>query len=348
VPLTQPPLPVTGGTARRSAALRLLVHRGTLLVLAMVAIALASGAHESAFLTRSNLSFIVADAAATAILAVGQTVVLLGRGIDLSVAPILGLAAVAVGFPAQNHGLPLAAAVPIALLVGAVLGVVNGLLVAVAGLPPIIATLGTLSVYGGLQFVVCNASPPHTVVNIPNSYVAFGNANVFNGLQWLVVIAAAVTAVVAIVLRYTAFGRAVYAVGDNAAAAYRAGIRVRLVLFSTYVVSGLLAGLAGLIYLVHTGSADSTTGTGTSVQLLSIAAALIGGTALTGGKGGAVGSALGAVFLSLALSAMVFAGIDPIWEPAGVGAFILLAVISDRRPRRPGSGALRRMGGTTS
>jgi len=345
VPVTEPRVRLDGAPLRAAPLRRFLLRREILLVLAMVAVALASGLHESAFLTRSNLSFVAADAAATAVLAVGQTIVLLTRGIDLSVAPILGLSAVVVGFLGQNHNLPLGIGVVVSLAVGLGLGVGNGFLIAVTGLPPIISTLGTLSVYGGLQFVVCNAWSPHTVVNIPNSYVNFGNDNAFNGLAWLVVIAAAITAVVAVVLRHTRFGRSLYAIGDDAEAAYRAGIRVRLVLFCAYAACGLLAGFAGLIYLVHTGSADSTTGTDTSVNLISIAAALIGGTTLTGGKGGVVGSALGAVFLSLALTAMVFAGIDPIWEPAGVGALILLAVVSDRRRGGTGSGALTRSAG---
>lgn len=337
------PPPLTRNFSVGQLLARVLGRRELLLLVAMIAIAIVSDVHNSAFTSRSNVAFILADAAALAILAVGQAVVLLGRGIDLSVAPVLGLAAVTIGFPAQSHGLALAYAVPIVLAVGAGLGVVNGLLVAVAGLPPIIATLGTLSVYSGLQYVVCDAISPHTVVNIPQSYVNFGGAMLFNGLvYWLTVIAAVIAIVVAVGLRYTRAGRAIYAVGDNADAAFRAGIRVRLTLFSTYVVSGTLAGFAGLIYLVHVGSADPTTGTSTAIELYSIAAALIGGTALTGGKGGAVGSALGAVFLSLALSAMVFAGIDPIWEPAGVGALILVAVVTDPRLRGAGAGALRR------
>jgi ribose/xylose/arabinose/galactoside ABC-type transport system permease subunit len=107
---------------------------------------------------------------------------------------------------------------------------------------------------------------------------------------------------------------------------------VRSVLFASYVACGLLAGLAGLIYLAHVGSADSTTGADSSIQLYSIAATLIGGTTLTGGRGGVVGSFLGAIFLSVALTALVFAQVSAIWEPAGVGVLVLVAVIADRGP----------------
>ena len=349
VPLTEPPATVAGaGMGRRVQLGRLLARREWLILAAMVAIALASSAHQSTFLTRSNISFIIADSAPLLVLSVAQTVVLLGRGIDLSVAPMLGLSAVIIGFPAQRGAMPLAAAIVLAPLIGAAFGAVNGVLVAVAGLPPIIATLGTLSVFGGLQFVVCNAIVPHTVVSIPGNYVDLGNANVLGLVPWTVFIAVGVTVLCAFVLRHTAFGRSIYAVGNSADAAYRAGIRVRLTLFMTYVLCGVLSGLAGLIYLCHLGSADSMTGTYTSMNLYSIAAALIGGTALTGGRGGVLGSALGAVFLSTAVSAMVFANIDPIWEPAGVGVLILLAVISDRRSRRIGTTTFRRAGGEAS
>ena len=294
------------------------------LVLAMAVVVAVSTALHPDFLTPGNISFMLADSAVTAILATGQTLVVLAKGIDLSVAPILGIAAVEVGFPAQSHNLNLAVAFVLVMGIGTVLGVGNGLLVSLARIPPIIATL---SVYGGVQFLLANGQE---VVNIPNVYDTLGNADVVSGVPWVLVIAGGIAVLVALFLRQTNLGRSIYAVGNNAAAAHRAGIAVRRVLFTTYVLSGLLAGIAGLIYLCHTGSADSTTGTDTNVELTSIAATLIGGTTLTGGRGGVIGSVLGAVFLSVALTAMVFARIPPIWEPAGVGGLILLAMVTDR------------------
>ncbi len=294
------------------------------LVLAMAVVVAVSTALHPDFLTPGNISFMLADSAVTAILATGQTLVVLAKGIDLSVAPILGIAAVEVGFPAQSHNLNLAVAFVLVMGIGTVLGVGNGLLVSLARIPPIIATL---SVYGGVQFLLANGQE---VVNIPNVYDTLGNADVVSGVPWVLVIAGGIAVLVALFLRQTNLGRSIYAVGNNAAAAHRAGIAVRRVLFTTYVLSGLLAGIAGLIYLCHTGSADSTTGTDTNVELTSIAATLIGGTTLTGGRGGVIGSVLGAVFLSVALTAMVFARIPAIWEPAGVGGLILLAMVTDR------------------
>ena len=136
------------------------------------------------------------------------------------------------------------------------------------------------------------------------------------------------------VLRYTTFGRSIYAVGDDAEAAYRAGIPVQRVLFSTYLVSGLFAGLGGVAYLIYTSGADSTTGI--NDNLTAIAAAIIGGTALTGGVGGAFGALVGSVFLTVTLTAMSFAHVSDVWQPAGVGVLVLLAVVYDSRSRANG------------
>jgi ribose/xylose/arabinose/galactoside ABC-type transport system permease subunit len=306
-------------------------RREVQLIIAIGVVIGVSAALHPDFVQPANISFMLADSSVTAILATGQTLVVLAKGIDLSVAPILGIAAVEVGFPAQNHNLPLIPALGIVIVIGVILGIGNGLLVSVARIPPIITTLATLSVYGGLQFIVANGQE---IVNIPNSYDTLGNSDLVNGVPWALVIAVGIAIVVGLFLRSTALGRSIYAVGNNAAAAHRAGIQVQRVIFATYVLSGLLAGVAGLVYLCHTGSADSTTGSDSNVELTSIAATLIGGTTLTGGRGGVAGSVLGAVFLSVALTAMVFARIPAIWEPAGVGALILLAMVADRQNGR--------------
>ncbi|MHB1598060.1 MAG: ABC transporter permease [Acidimicrobiales bacterium] len=313
------------------------------LLVAIGVVVAASTAAQPAFIQPGNISFMLADASATAILSIGQTVVVLARGIDLSVAPILGIAAVLVAFPAQDLNMPIIAGLGIVLAVGLVLGAANGLLVSVARIPPIIATLATLSVYGGLQFIFAKGEE---ISNIPNAYGNLGNNDIVSGIPWVVLITAVLAIVVAFFLRSTNVGRSIYAVGNDAAAAHRSGIPVQRIIFVTYVISGVLAGIGGLIYLCHVGSVDSTTGSDSNVNLLSIAATLIGGTALTGGRGGVFGSVLGAVFLSVALTAMVFARIPSIWEPAGVGVLMLLAMLSDRRAGAPARRARHRTVGS--
>src|ERR1700678_2188323 len=320
--------PVRAGRSLSRGAINLMRKRELQLVLAILAVGALSGAFHPDFLASSNISFILADSVSTMIVAVGQTVVVIGRGIDLSVSPILGLAAIGVGFPAQDHNLNIGLALLFVLLIGTALGIGNGILVSVIGIPPIIATLAMLTIYGGLQFVF---SGGEEVVNIPNGYGNIGNANVLPGVPWVILIGAAVVALAYLFLAKTVTGRSIYAVGNNSDAAFRAGVPVRRIIFLTYVVSGCLAGLGGLIYLCHVGSADSTTGSDTNVNLMSIAATLIGGTTLLGGRGGPVGSALGAVFLSEALQAMIASRVPAIWEPAGVGVLILIAVVAEGR-----------------
>ncbi|MGC8627538.1 MAG: ABC transporter permease, partial [Acidimicrobiales bacterium] len=303
--------------------LGLLRRREVQLVLAILVVFGVSAALHPTFAASSNISFILADSVATMVVAVGQTIVVITRGIDLSVAPILGIAAIGVGFPAQDNNLNILLALLFVILIGTGLGALNGILVSIVGIPPIITTLATLTIYGGLQFIFTSGQE---VVNIPNTYGNLGNANMLPGVPWLIVIGAAVVALAYVFLTRTVTGRSIYAIGNNADASFRAGIPVRRILFTTYVICGALAGFAGLIYLCHVGSADATTGSDTNVNLMSIAAALIGGTSLLGGRGGPIGAALGAVFLSEALQAMISFRIDPIWEPAGVGVLILVAV----------------------
>jgi ribose/xylose/arabinose/galactoside ABC-type transport system permease subunit len=311
-----------------------LARRELLLIAVMVVIVVLSTMHHSYFWTSRNISFILADSMVITFLALGQTFALLSRGIDLSVAPIMGLSACIVGFHAQDHGMTLLPAIGIGAAVGLVLGLGNAILVGIVRLPAIIATLGTLSVYGGLQFVVTGG---RQVDHVPVQYTDLGSRTILPGIPLILLVGLVAVLITTLILRHTLFGRSVYATGDDSEAAYRAGIPVRRTIFICYLVCGLFAGLAGVVYLMRTGSAVATTGTDTSANLNSIAAALIGGTALTGGRGSAIGSIVGSVFLSLTLTAMVFAGIPAIWQPAGVGVAILLAVLADRRARANGA-----------
>ena len=331
--LSTPPVPApaagivpTAGPA--SAALGMLRRREVQLLVAILGLFAVCTALHPQFGVSSNIAFILADSVTVMIVATGQTIVVLGRGIDLSVSPVLGIAVIGIGFLAQDHNLNIWLALLLAVLIGAGLGMGNGFLVSVVGIPPIIATLATLTIYGGWQFIICGGE---SVVSVPAAYNNFGNANLLPVVPWLVVIGVGVVAATYFFLTRTVTGRSIYAVGNNADAAFRAGIPVRRILFTTYVICGFLAGLAAFIYLCQIGSATSTTGTDSNTNLMSIAATLIGGTTLLGGRGRPVGSALGAVFLSEALQAMISFRINELWDPAGVGVFILIAVVADRK-----------------
>jgi ribose/xylose/arabinose/galactoside ABC-type transport system permease subunit len=306
-------------------------RRELLLVILTLAIFFITYADNRGFAENGYISFMLADAMALAILAVGQTIVCLVRGIDLSVAGVLGIVAVSCGFIAQDHPLwpatSLLLLLPMALGLGIGLGFINGLFVVFARIPPIIVTLGTLIVYQGVQTLICGS---RTVVTLPHAYEILGNNDFLPNVPYMLIPGVVVTVIMALVLWRTGWGRSLYAVGSNADAAFRAGIRVNWVLISAYTVCGMLAGLGGLAFLVHVGSANSTSGISTNINLYSIAAALIGGTTLTGGKGGVVGSFIAALFLEVTIQAVIILGVPQVWDSAAVGILLLAAILVDR------------------
>ena len=329
VPQSPGGAPATPGTSeQRSSALRRLVRRRELLlVILTLAIFFITYLDNRGFGENGYISFMVADAMPLAILAVGQTIVCLVRGIDLSVAGVLGIVAVSTGFLAQDNHSSVWLMLPLALGLGIGLGLVNGLFVVFARIPPIIVTLGTLIVYQGVQTLIAGSG---TASTLPPSYATIGNGDFLPELPYMLIPGVFVTVVVALALWRTAWGRSIYAVGSNAEAAFRAGIRVKWVLISAYTVCGMLAGLGGLAFLVHVGSADSQSGISTNINLYSIAAALIGGTALTGGRGGVVGSFIAALFLEVTTQAVVILGVPQVWDAAAVGVLLLAAILLDR------------------
>jgi ribose/xylose/arabinose/galactoside ABC-type transport system permease subunit len=270
--------PDTGNrrSKRWSDLLRLREIQLTLLILVIF---FAMTAYRPLFDNQSNVEFLLLGSVVLGIVTIGQTVVIITKGIDLSVAPIMGLSAVVTGMLAQQRGLPITAAVGIALAIGIVLGAINGLLVVVGHIPPIIATLGTFGLFGGFQFLVTNGAQ---VSGVPEDFNSFGNGQLVPWVPFQVVLLVLLTVAAMVILRWTVFGRNVMAVGNNESSARIAGVRVRWVVFSTYVISGCLAGFAGLVYVAHVAAATAVTGTSDNYHLQSIAAALIGGTLISG------------------------------------------------------------------
>ena len=310
--------------------------RELVLVAVTLLVLLAVGGIDHGFVAAGNIRFMILGSVVLSLLSLGQTLVICTRGIDLSVAPVLGLVALVDGLLAQHGGgLPLVGAIAIAAAIGIVLGAVNGVLVATLAIPPIITTLGTYSLYSGLMFVV---SDGNQVDSVPASYATFGNGRLvpFLPVPIPVLLLVVVLALMAFLLEQTRFGRNVLAVGNNGNAAFVAGIRIRATTIGAYTVSGLLAALAGLVFVSYTGSATVTTGTGDHLELQSIAVALIGGAAISGGRGNMVGTVLGALFLSVVLTALVFLRVPPIWYQAGEGVMILVAVTAGVGRRRAG------------
>lgn len=267
------------------------------------------------------------SAAPTLVLACGMTLVILCRQIDISVGSQVSLCAVLAALAARE-GLPMPLVAVLAVAVGAVFGAVNGWLVAFCGLPSIVVTLATMVV---LQESLRWARQGEAVRDLPDNFQWFGLSQ--SGGEWaLIGIALVVFAAAAFATNKLAGGRAAYAVGSDPEAARLAGVRPRRVVCSVFVLTGALAGLAALMQAVRQPQVDVASGLGLELEV--IAAVVVGGTAITGGRGTLVGTLLGVALLVAIRPTLGFLGLQVEWERAAQGLIILLAVASDGLMRR--------------
>jgi rhamnose transport system permease protein len=280
-----------------------------------------------AFLTAENFDDILLNISILTIVALGQTIVILTRGIDLSVSSTIGLVAMMVSFVVkQNQDFPILLAVLLGMALGAVLGIFNSLIITFGKVPPIIATLGTLSVYRGLVFFYSQG----TWVNSYELPVAFKllSKGTPLGLPNMVIIAILVAVVAYYFLNYTRTGREIYAVGSNPDAAQFAGIRKDRMTFLVYLISGIAAGLAAVLWASRFESAQTNTALGFELQ--TVAAAVVGGVSISGGVGTVPGVLLGALLLGVIQNALTIVRISPFWQLAAQGLLILVAVVTDK------------------
>jgi ribose transport system permease protein len=280
------------------------------------------------FLTADNLFNIGSQTAYTAVIAIGLTLVIITAGIDLSVGSVAALSGVLGVMMMADAGLPVWLAILGGALVGAVCGLVNGLLVSVAGLNPFIATLGMLTVARGLTYIVTNAV---AVFGAPNSFRLLGQGVL--GPIPIPILAVLLVAVAGyIVLSRTRLGRYAYAIGSNPEAARLSGIPIRRYLTSVYVISGALAGFGGMIAASRVDSGQPNFGIG--LELDAIAAAVIGGASLFGGQGTVVGTLIGAFLVALIRNGSVLLDINTFYQQVIIGVVIWLAVFWDQYRRR--------------
>ena len=293
-----------------------------------------------AFVAPGNLANVLNDTAPLILLALGQTVVILTRCIDLSVAANLALTGMAaamvnVAFP----GLPVPLIVAGAIAMGAILGAINGILVWKLAIPPIVVTLGTLTIYRGLVFVLSDGQWVNAH-EMSDAFTALPRATVLGlpVLAWLALIG--VAAFMALV-RYLPLGRAFYAVGGNPSVAVYAGIDPGRTQFWAFVLSGAVSGLTGYLWVARYQVAYVDIAGGFELEV--VAACVIGGISIAGGAGTILGALLGALFLGIVKNALPVVGISPFWQLAISGAAIVIAVIANgRAQRRPGRQILRR------
>ncbi len=254
--------------------------------------------------------------------AVGMTMVILARNIDISIGAQFALCGVLAGLSA-NAGMPMPVVACVTLLGGAALGAVNGVLVAGLRLPSIVVTLATLAIF---RETLRWAREGESVKDLPADFQWLGLGQ--DTGQWAVIAAAGVVFILAAwALRYLAAGRAIYATGSDPEAAWLVGIRPRLVVFGVFTMMGALTGLAALLNAIRFPDVDASAGLGMEMQV--IAAVVIGGVAVSGGRGSLLGPLFGVALLGTIGSALVFLGAEAYWARAIQGGIILLAVASD-------------------
>lgn len=292
--------------------------------IAIVALVLLIGAFHPRFLELDQQVSILGNAAYIGILACGMAFLLAMRELDLSVGSIFAVTALACAILIQWGVNPWLAALA-ALVVGALLGLNNALLIRVVGLPSIVATLATLALYRGFGLAF---SEGRQVIGAPldHSFTTVVGGSVL-GIPFPGFVLVVVVIVLTVVLRLTTFGYRVRSIGSNPEAAEFSGIPVHRVRLQAFVLTGLLGGLAGVLSVGYLGSADPNTGTGYELQ--AIAAAVIGGTALAGGRATIVGAALGAILLGVVGTGLAYFRVPIQWNQFALGAVILLAVTLD-------------------
>ena len=309
----------------------LLKNRELLLGLIIVGMILGFSTRADNFASPGNLANIFNDTSILIILALGQMVVVLTKSIDLSVAANLAFTGMAVAMLDSTYpGLPLALLIVLAIVIGAMLGAINGLLVWALQIPPIVVTLGTLTIYRGMTFVLSGGAwvNAHQMqadfLGIPRMLVL--------GLPILSWVAIAIVILVGFILTRTPFGRSAYAAGGNPVAAVYAGIDVGRARFLAFVLSGALAGLSGYLWVSRYAVAYVDIAVG--FELDSVAANVIGGVSIAGGIGTVIGTVLGALFLGVIKNALPVIGISPFAQMAISGIVIVLAVVFNARAER--------------
>lgn len=278
------------------------------------------------FLTLSNIMNVLNQVSLNGLVAIGMTFVILSGGIDLSVGSILALSG-AVLAALLKSGIPQAPAMAAALLLAAVLGVLNGLFIATFNLQPFIVTMAFMTIFRGSTFVFTNGRPI-TGLGRTGVFVAAGRGDVA-GIPWSGIILIACLAATAFILARTVYGKTIYAIGGNTEAARLSGLPVKTARASVYAVSGFFAGLAGIILTSRLDSAQPLAGQ--SYELDAIAAVVLGGTSLSGGRGFMVGTLIGAFIIGILNNGLNLLEVSSFYQQIVKGAVILLAVLLDRR-----------------
>ncbi len=272
------------------------------------------------FLTASNLVNVLRQASINGIVSVGMTLVILTGGIDLSVGSVLALSAV-ICASLLKSGLSVPLTILISLGVGSGLGLINGLMITKARIPPFIATLGMLTVARGLALMYTQGQP---VTGLPSSFRFLG-AGTLGPIPMPIVVAGTIFLIGIVVLKYTRLGEYIYAIGDNPQAARLAGIATQRIITLVYALSGMCAALAGMVLIARLDSAQPIIGQG--YEFNAIAAVVVGGTSFAGGEGGLFGTLVGALLIETLDNGLNLLNVSALWEQVVKGIVIALALL---------------------
>jgi ribose transport system permease protein len=282
------------------------------------------------FLTEGNILSVLLSLSIESIMAVGMVVLMVGGGFDMSVGSILGFTGIILGRLLTN-GIPTVPAVLLALLVGVVIGLWNGFIIAKIKINPFVTTLASLSIFRGLSYVFTSG---RNISGLPDAFQAIGQARYF-GVQLPIVYAVVLLIIGEIVLRNSRFFRQYYYIGGNERAARLSGIDVDRMTIIAYVLTGVLAAWAGIVFTARMGSASCQAGTGWELRV--ITAVILGGASLKGGSGTVLGTFLGVFLMALLSNALVLLGVDIYWQQFVVGVVLISAVVIDTLGRRVGA-----------
>jgi ribose transport system permease protein len=307
------------------AILRFLLDQRAMLVL--IVLCAVVGYLIPSFLTTKNLLNVLRQVSITGIVAVGMTYVIITGGIDISVGSTVALSGV-VAAVALKAGLGIPLAILLALLAGAGVGLFNGIFIAYARVLPFVATLGTMYLVRGFALIVTNGQ---AMWDLPKSFLTIGTGY-FLGIPIPVIITLTIYLTGHFLLNHFVFGRYVLAVGGDEESARLCGVSVRRVKLFTYVLAGALTALAGVVLAARLGSGQPSTGDG--YELTAIAAAVIGGNSLSGGRGTVMGTLVGALILGVVSNALNLWGVASFWQTVISGAIVLIAVLADTLRRR--------------
>lgn len=312
----------------RSEIFNVATHQAGFMALVLVALWLLFWQLSPYFLTSQNLFQITVQAAVVAVAAVGQTLIILSKGIDLSTGSVLALVTVTSAM-AMGAGQPAIVGVFVGLAVGAGCGLLNGIAVGKWNIPPFIATLGMMSIARGFALIITGGTPQF---QLAEGFTFLGQGRIFGIIPTPTVIVIIVYILAWLVLTRTRFGRYTYSIGSNIDATRLSGINVSRYLVLIYTVAGLTVGLAGLIDEARLGSGQPAGGQG--LELATIAAVVIGGTSLFGGVGNIYATLIGALIIASLRNGLNIVGVNAFWQNVVVGSMIVAAVAADQWRRK--------------